>query len=689
MLHLPTLWLSAIGLIVGLPPIQANGGPDMPDMDLPVTNIVLFSSGVGYFSHKTTVDQDATLRLMLKTDQINDALKSMIMIDHDGGHVTSATYPSNNPIERALGSFGVDISGNPTLPVLLNQLRGAQVSIAAPDQIDGSILNVHNRTEIAGDPPVTITSHVLTLVTSTGIRSMPMDSIDHIELTNPVLRNELNKALALLATSRDTERKPLDIHCTGTGLRRVEVGYVIQTPVWKTSYRLDLSGNTPLLQGWAIVENTSSNDWNNVELSLASGRPVSFTQDLYTPLYIDRPEVKPNLFSSLRPRAHEEGSKQSKTDQNTHKHAREHRMRTAGKLMDHEEPDFNARNLIASNASSEQDTPRKITFQEIAETGSIGELFRYTLKHPVDMPRRRSAMLPIIHELVNARKVSIYNQQQLAKHPLNGVLLTNNTDLTMLAGPVTIFDAGAYAGDAQIEHLVPGDNRLLSYAVDLNVTIDPSRQSSSRITSVNIINGVAQISKLTNHIQKYLIKNKAGDESTARHVIIEHPYHDNRKLVEPSDPLEQTTTHYRFEVTADPGTTTELTVSEQETTHQSVHIARESVDTLLWYMKQGEISKKVREAIAKAVTLKNELSDLEHVHRELKKKQTRIKNGQERLRQNLRTVQHSSALGKRYLAKLNTEEDEIEQLESIIISTKSQVDAKRRELSTDIQNINL
>ncbi len=689
MLHQPTLWLSAIGLIIGFLPIQANGGPDSPDTDLPVTRIVLFSSGVGYFSHKTTVDQDATLRLMLKTDQINDVLKSMIMIDHDGGHVTSATYPSNDPIERALGSFGVDISNNPTLPVLLNQLRGAQVSIAAPNQIDGSILNVSNRTKISGDPPATITSHVLTLVTSTGIRSIPLDSIDHIELTNPVLRDELNKALALLATSRDTERKPLDIHCAGTGQRRVEVGYVIQTPVWKTSYRLDLSGNTPLLQGWAIVENTSSNDWNNVELSLASGRPISFTQDLYTPLYIDRPEVKPHLFSSLRSRVYEESSEKSDADQAAHKHAREHHMRTAGKLVDHEEPGFNARGFIASNALSEQDAPRQRAFQGIAKAGSIGELFHYTLKYPVDMPRRRSAMLPIIHELVNARKVSIYNQQQLAKHPLNGVLLTNNTDLTMLAGPVTIFDAGAYAGDAQIKHLVPGDNRLLSYAVDLNVTIDPSRQSSSKITSVNIVNGVVQISRLTNHIQKYLIKNKAGDKSGTRHVIIEHPYHDNRKLVEPSNPLEQTTTHYRFEVTADEGTTTELTVSEQETTHQSVHIARESVDTLIWYMKQGEISKRVRETLAKAVTLKNQLSDLEHMHRELKTKQTRIKNGQERLRQNLRTVQHGSALGKRYLAKLNTEEDQIEQLESTIISTKAQVDAKRQELSTYIQNINL
>jgi hypothetical protein len=60
------------------------------------------------------------------------------------------------------------------------------------------------------------------------------------------------------------------------------------------------------LQGWAIVENTSDDDWNNVKLSLVSGRPISFTMDLYQPLYSTRPVVEPELYASLRPQVYGE-----------------------------------------------------------------------------------------------------------------------------------------------------------------------------------------------------------------------------------------------------------------------------------------------------------------------------------------------------------------------------------------------
>ena len=77
-------------------------------------------------------------------------------------------------------------------------------------------------------------------------------------------------------------------------------------PVWKTSYRLELrQDKKPFLQGWAIVENATENDWNNVRLSLISGRPISFRMDLYTPLYVPRPVEQMELYASLRPPEYE------------------------------------------------------------------------------------------------------------------------------------------------------------------------------------------------------------------------------------------------------------------------------------------------------------------------------------------------------------------------------------------------
>src|SRR5207245_3009607 len=130
--------------------------------------------------------------------------------------------------------------------------------------------------------------------------------VQQIKLLDPVLDGELRKALELLATSHDSQRKPVVLAFTGKGKRAVRVGYILETPVWKTSYRLALDPKEkPFLQGWAVVENTTDEDWKNVSLALVSGRPISFIQDLYQPLYATRPVVVPELFASLRPPTYE------------------------------------------------------------------------------------------------------------------------------------------------------------------------------------------------------------------------------------------------------------------------------------------------------------------------------------------------------------------------------------------------
>src|SRR5205085_3544563 len=114
--------------------------------------------------------------------------------------------------------------------------------------------------------------------------------------------SEVKKALETLALSHDTQKKAVSLSFAGEGEREVRVGYVIENPIWKTSYRLVLNKEgKPYLQGWAIVENPSDEDWNDVGMVLVSGRPISFQMDLYQPLYVPRPMVEPELFASLRP----------------------------------------------------------------------------------------------------------------------------------------------------------------------------------------------------------------------------------------------------------------------------------------------------------------------------------------------------------------------------------------------------
>src|SRR3954469_24447799 len=287
--------------------------PAAKPTDVPVKVVVLFSSGVGYFEHIGTVKGDSSTELRFKTQQINDILKSLVLQDTGQGKVSTIVYPSQDPIGKTLSSFQVDISKNPPLGELLNQLRGAKVKVSVgPEMISGTILGLEKRPKATEKGQIEIWQ--MNLISGATIRSIPLEDVTRLDLEDPTLQEELTKALTALAEARGQDKKPVTINFQGEGERLVRVGYVVETPVWKTSYRLLFGQQNakPMLQGWAIVENQTDNDWENVELSLVSGRPISFIQELYQPLYIPRPVVQPELFASLRPQTYEAGMEMKK-----------------------------------------------------------------------------------------------------------------------------------------------------------------------------------------------------------------------------------------------------------------------------------------------------------------------------------------------------------------------------------------
>ncbi len=665
--------------------------------DLPVSRAVLFSSGVGFFEHKGTVEGDSSVRLMFKTDQINDILKSMVLFD-EGGTVTSVTYASNDPVERTLRSFGVDISGEPSLPDLLKQLRGAEVTV---DKVIGKILGVEQEERIVGQPEAKITEHILRLVTATGVQSVKLSAVQNLTFNDPKMQQELNEALGLLIGARDRDRKPVDIRFVGRGKRNVRIGYLVESPVWKTAYRLDLTDKEkPLLQGWAIVENTSENDWKNVLLSLVSGRPISFIQDLYTPLYLDRPVVQPELYASLKPRMYEEGiereGKALALMEGNQDRARGNRLGAAPAAPPAAKGAFFGRGEVAEKAAAgyapHADATADSKFDlgssvhSVASGGSVGELFQFSIQHPVNMQRRRSAMLPIVNQAVKAEKISIYNPTQHAQHPLNGVYLINDTGMKLLSGPVTVFDGGNYAGDARIGHLAPNDKRVLSYAMDLAVTVDSSNAQSSAITSGKLVRGVLYVNRMTTYKQTYKVKNKAEQKRT---LIVEHPAIGGRNLINPKTFEEKTPTHYRFRVPIDSATTGEFVVEEQQPGSQQIAIIGSSPYTYLNFVQEGAISAAVKAALQKAANLQNELSQFEGQLANLRQQKAVIENGQDRLRKNIETAGRDSTLGKRYLAKLSEEEDTLEKLTTQIDDTQKKVEAKRKELADYVNSLDL
>jgi len=277
--------------------------------------VVLFNSGVGYFSRSGEVNGDVRVDLTFPETDVNDLLKSMVLEDFDKGHISAVSYDSREPIARTLSSFAINLNGNPTFAGIVSQMRGERIEIAVsptaanqPGKLNGTIVGVEKQKVPVGTATVEV--EVLNMWCAEGMRSIKLSDVQSLKFSNPVIESEFRRALDVLALSHDSQKKAVSLHFAGEGKRKVQVGYVIEAPIWKTSYRLLMSDkDKPYLQGWAMVENPTDEDWSSVKMALVSGRPISFKMDLYNPLYINRPTVEPELFASLRPVTYSGGFK--------------------------------------------------------------------------------------------------------------------------------------------------------------------------------------------------------------------------------------------------------------------------------------------------------------------------------------------------------------------------------------------
>ena len=688
-------WVSALNAAPATQPADAQA-------NVPVKEVVLFSSGVGYFEHFGTVKDQSETVLRFKTDQINDILKSLVLQDLDQGQVSAVTYPSQGPLAHTLKSFQIDLTSNPPLSDLLNQLRGAEVTvnlIQGTRTVQGTVLGVEKQQRPVGDKGQAVDVWVLDLVSDGGIQPVELSQVSDVKLQDPELRKELSDALTALAQARDKDKKPVQIHFSGQGERRVRIGYVVETPVWKTSYRLILPGAAQgqgnadaqkgAMQGWAIVENQTDSDWKDVQLSLVSGRPISFIQDLYQPLYIPRPVVQPQLYASLRPQTYEGGLMEKEAAKMELADRRE-----AGAEAAPAAPQSLARRSLAVNGAFGAQADEALraginptaSVSSIASAAKVGELFQYTVGN-VSIKRQQSAMLPIVTDPVHVEKLSIYNQSVLPNNPLLGARLKNTTGKYLLQGPITVLSGASYAGDASIEDLPPGQERLISYGVDQEVTVHASdnTQSSALLTG-KVVKGVLELTYKQVFSQDYTAEDKS---ETPKSLLIEAPKHAGWTLVEPAKPLESTDALYRFQGKLDPHKPTKLTVREEHVEVQRLTILPMDNAAIEVYARASQIPKDVRDALSKAAQLKAALVDIQRQIAERQQKINEISAEQSRIRENMKAVSASSDYYKRLLKELDDQETTIQDLHQQVQDLLKQQDQRRKDLENYLSNLSV
>src|SRR5271154_3532376 len=287
---------------------DARGGANETAAKLPVRRVVLYKNGVGYFEHLGRVRGNQDVHIDFTSAQLNDVLESLTVLDLAGGRITGVDYNSEAPLARRLGTLRLALGEKPSISEFLGALRGARLEVrgGTGPALTGKLLSVERKTRNAAN--WTVETDEISLISDSGeVRSVDLSPTTSVRIIDHDLQGEVGKYLALIASARERDVRRMTVSTAGTGERNLYVSYISEVPIWKTTYRIVLPSKPdkkPLLQGWAIVDNTVGEDWNDVELSLVAGAPHSFIQQLSEPYYGRRPVVPLPESVELSPQTH-------------------------------------------------------------------------------------------------------------------------------------------------------------------------------------------------------------------------------------------------------------------------------------------------------------------------------------------------------------------------------------------------
>ncbi len=675
---------------------------------LPVTRVVLYKSGVGYFEHVGRISGSQTVTIDLTSGQLDDVLKSLTSLDLGGGQVTGITYNSQAPIDQRLRTLRIPLGAEADRSQLLNALRGTRVEVQGGGATTaGRILGLTGRVRTRGDVEETVEE--LTVIGDDGaVRAVELGPAVSVRIAEAEMRRDLGRYLDLLESSRARDVRRLEIATAGNGERELFVSYISEVPLWKTTYRLVLPAKegAPLLQGWAIVDNTLGEDWTGVELSLVAGAPQSFIQRLSQPYYTQRPVVPPPSGVTVMPQAHEAtlatgdegvpggvvggmvGGLPAAPPLPPPPAPAE--PRSAESLADRAHMPSSRLGGAGMGAGGALEAARGRAAAAAAQGADLGELFEYRLAQPVTIRRNQSALVPIVHANVSVERVSLWNAASGRPQPLRAVWLTNGTALTLDGGSIALVEANAFAGEGLLEPVKPGEKRLVSYAVDLSSRVTAARDGGPRrVGRVRIANGqMTQVSE-ERATTTYTLRN---EDAQPRVIVVEHPALDGWSIVGGAKPVETTAGTHRFRVTVDPRATATLAVDERRPLETRVAISTLTDDQVALILRGRTLDPAVAPQLQAIAAASRELGRLQHDEAERGIEIARIGEDQARVRENMKALKGSDAerqLVERYTRQLGAQEDRLEALRREIATLQLQAQATRQELARLIEALSL
>jgi hypothetical protein len=573
--------------------------------DLPVRKVVLYKNGVGYFEHAGTVSGNQRVAIDFTSSQLNDVLQSLTVLDEGGGRIAGVNYNSTTPIEQQLKTLALGLKDYPATVAVYQALRGQRVEVTgAGAPLTGKLVNIEFRKETDKNGQTSDDHHFLIVATDSGaLRTAELTDSVSVRMLDSSLQKQFANYLEIVASAQDQQVRHLVLEDRGAGERQLQVSYISEVPVWKSTYRIVFprtassdQGGSAIVQGWAVVDNTVGADWDNVQLSLVAGAPQSFIQPLSQPLYTRRQEIPIATEALLTPQTHE--AAENKTVQvqsemmNNQLTAPTRVPHNIKMLAEKEAPpssSFGVAGMEGLGGSSggvlgsvfgSSSEPRvrfgvgggvyraSDAMQEgDVSTNAFDDFFEYALTQPVTIHKNESAMVPILQQELPAEHVTLWSEKEST--PLRAVWLENKSKLTLDSGSFSIFESGEFAGEGLLDPIHPGEKRLLSYAADQAVRVKVTARDNQRtLHHVKIDKGVIVETHMDVSSVTYSATNSADVD---RAVLLEHPRRNGGwSLDEGLKAAETSPNLYRFRLPVAAHSTAKLEVRERGPENTSV-----------------------------------------------------------------------------------------------------------------------
>ena len=607
---------------------------------------VLTLGGVGTFEYEASVDASGEATLEVRRGDVSDVLKSLTVLGGES-RVYGLRLAGPDAAAAAFEALPFPVTALAEPLALLNALRGVPIEVrdASGREIvlTGRLLGAMRDREAAVDAREGLERTRVSVMTETGLRQFVLEDSGAVLVADPALQSRLDAALAALRGQAAGDRRSITVQVRGTSGQTVRIAVVTAAPLWKATYRLALpaeGATIARLQGWAVIENASAGDWYQVAVSLRSGNPVTFRQDLYEPALVERPEVPVGGQSRLAPRAEE----------------------AAGEPMAAAAPapapppaaaDMRLGMMKAMPRAGRDFAPPVVSVAVVEAVAATS----FELPAPVTLPVGQTASLPFLDIDAPAESLALLAFGET--HPRAAIRLTNATGGGLPGGAVATFDADAFAGDALLPPLPPGEARLLTFAEDPAVTARWDQTSTRDVSGLSVADGVARLVRTQRTRTKVELSGAAKD---ARTLLLAIPRIDDARLeVAGATLVEQTATQWRLRVALPAGGRAVVIATADRLVREDIALS-DDPDAILRLRDLSALPPEARAAVERIAGLRREETRHAAERDRIAGRREAIGVEEQRLRDNLAAVPAGDPLHGRLLRQLDAAETDLQDL---------------------------